>query len=94
VFLFGFSWCIKYPTATETHQREKDMNNVTVEMKSAEGKTINRTIDITVLQYRSDAISIIATDPEMQRTKLLEWIEERGNEQHETELSLVSWYVH
>jgi hypothetical protein len=24
VFLFGFSWCIKYPTATETHQREHD----------------------------------------------------------------------
>ena len=70
------------------------MENVTVEMKSAEGKTISHTIDITVLQYRSDAISIIATDPEMQRTKLLEWIEERGNEQHETELSLVSWYVH
>ena len=70
------------------------MNNVTVEMKSAEGKTISRTIDITVLQYQSDAISIIATDPEMQRTKLLEWIEERGNEQHETQLSLVSWYVH
>jgi len=70
------------------------MENVTVEMKSAEGKIISRTLDITVLQYRSDVISITATDPEMQRTKLLEWIEERGNEQHETELSLVSWYVH
>ena len=70
------------------------MENVTLEMKTAEGQIVRRTIDISNIQYRSDQISIIATDPEMQRTKLLEWIEESGNQQHETQLSLVSWYVH
>lgn len=70
------------------------MNNVTLEMKSAEGQTVCRTIDISNIQFRSNKICITATDPEIQRTKILEWIEERGNEQHETQLSLVSWYVH
>jgi hypothetical protein len=70
------------------------MENVTLEMKSAEGQTVRRTIDISNIQFRSNKICITATDPEMQRTKILEWIEERGNEQHETQLSLVSWYVH
>jgi len=70
------------------------MEQVTLELKTLEGKTVTRTIDISNIQFPSKKICITATDPEIQRTKLLEWIEERGNEQHETELSLVSWYVH
>ena len=70
------------------------MEQVTLKLKTLEGKTVTSTIDISNIQFRSNKICITATDPEIQRTKLLEWIEERGNEQHETELSLVSWYVH
>lgn len=70
------------------------MENVTLEMKTATGKTVTRTIDISNIQFRSNVCCITATDPEMQREMLLEWISDRGNEQHETTLSLVSWYVH
>lgn len=75
------------------------MEQVTLELKTLEGKIVTRTIDISNIQYRSCSegvtrLKITPADPEIQRKRLLEWIEERGNQQHETQLSLVSWYVH
>ena len=69
------------------------MNEVNLQMKTLEGKAVNRIIDISNIQYQSEQCNVTATCPEIQRTMLLEWIEERGNQQHNTELTLVSWYL-
>lgn len=76
-------------------------NEVTVIMRDelAEGlPTVERTIDITNLMVNDvNAPSgwerdILGTEKQ-QREKINQWISERGNEQHETLLSLVSWEI-
>lgn len=52
------------------------------------GEEVERTIDISNFSIRDAQHNV-----ERQREILLEWIEQRANPQHETSLSLVSWYI-
>lgn len=63
-------------------------------MKTAEGKTVERTIDITNLLIHRGSTSVVAQNPDHQRELLEDWIALRGNDQHNTELTLVSWTVY
>lgn len=58
----------------------------------AKNRIVERTIDISNLINWSTGY--VATNPEVQRELLQEWIEDRGVDQHDSELSLISWSVH
>lgn len=65
--------------------------NVHLRMKTAEGKIVDRTIDISNLLIHRGSASIIAQNVQTQRELLEDWIKWRGNEQHATTLTLISW---
>jgi hypothetical protein len=71
-----------------------NMYEVTVEMRDEfTGKTVTRVIDGSNLMVHDGETSYMTHNPETQSQLLKTWIEERANEQHETILSLVSWYT-
>lgn len=71
----------------------KNKTEVHLRMKTAEGKTVDRSIDITnLLIHRGDS-SIVAQNTETQRELLEDWIKWRGNSQHGTTLTLISWTI-
>ena len=65
------------------------MKNIHITMQTAEGEYVEREIDITNFTLYDGRIPSV----ERQHDLLLEWIEERGNPQHDTTLSLVKWYI-
>lgn len=69
---------------TETYQVELTMTD------ELTGETVVRMIDKTNAMT-SGAVCWELGDEASQRTALEGWIQERGNRQHETLLSLVSW---
>ena len=56
-------------------------------------KEVTRDIDISNIYIDNGTCWQVATSPERQRELLNEWIEDRANDQHETILELVSWYL-
>jgi hypothetical protein len=69
------------------------MQDVTLTMKDElTGKVVTRIIDITNAM-NSASVCYELGDEASQRRNLENWINERGNEQHETILSLVSWEI-
>ena len=69
------------------------ITQVGLTMKTSEGNTVERAIDISNIQYPCGEYNRTATNPEQQKALLENWIEERGNEQHDTELTLISWWI-
>ena len=75
------------------------MNTVTLRMTDElTEKEVVRTIDISVLLINDDnALSgwegDIIAPVEKQRKQLQRWIRERGNQQHDTILTLNSWDI-
>lgn len=67
------------------------MNTVTLQMiDELTGQTVSRTIDITNAMSNGQYCWELRGENE-QRKNLNNWILQRGNEQHATILSLVSW---
>ena len=67
------------------------MKNVTLKMYDELNETtIERTIDAGNA-YSNGAVCWELRDEAEQRKNLERWISERGNDQHETILTLVSW---
>lgn len=56
-------------------------------------KEVTREIDISNFYVNGGDCHRVERNPEAQREMLIDWIEWRGNEQHDTELALVSWYT-
>lgn len=53
------------------------------------GDEVNREIDLSLFAIDGFTMS----NPELQRKALLDWIEQRGNAQHNADLTLISWYI-
>ena len=67
------------------------MNDVTLQMIDVfTGKQVQRTIDITNAMTDGEKC-LELRDEQSQRVALQSWINERGNQQHEAMLDLVSW---
>lgn len=67
------------------------MYNVKLNMVDTKtGDEVIRNIDMTNA-CNSDANGHYIPSKEDQRKNLEQWIKERGNKQHETELKLISW---
>jgi hypothetical protein len=85
--------------ALTNEQRQREMNTVTLRMTDElTEKEVVRTIDISVLLINDDnALSgwegDIIAPVERQRKQLERWISERGNQQHDTILTLNSWDI-
>lgn len=62
--------------------------NVTMRDK-ATGAIVKREIDLSLFAIDR----FVMSNTELQRKALLEWIEQRGNQQHNADLTLVSWYI-
>ncbi len=56
-------------------------------------KEITRDIDISNFYINGGSSWVVSSDVERQRKMLLDWIEERANEQHNTLLELKAWYI-
>jgi len=56
------------------------------------GETVKRVIDITNALVDNGTARVLG-DRESQRRRLNNWIEERGNKQHDTILRLVDWSI-
>ena len=67
------------------------MLKVVVVMKTAEGKDVIRTIDSSVFMVHDGETSYITSSVERQGMLLKEWISERANAQHDTNLTLCEW---
>ena len=66
------------------------MKNVTLTMKDLKGNETIRTIDsINAMTSGSECWELRGQNEQRKRLEL--WISERGNEQHNTKLVLVSW---
>jgi len=90
---------ILVPLNQHTH-RDHKMNTyrthfeVTVELKDdLTGKTVTRVIDDSNLMVNNGETAYLETNPEKQLELLKKWVTERANAQHETSLSVVSWYL-
>ncbi len=57
------------------------------------GKEIKRDIDISNLYFDNGTCLEIERNADNQHAMLNEWINERGNEQHDTTLKLISCYL-
>ena len=64
-----------------------------VTMTDENGQTVERDIDISNFSIAGCAGNS-DEDTEKQHAVLLDWIAERGNDQHNADLTLVSWYIH
>jgi hypothetical protein len=73
------------------------MSTVTLKMLDLlENKEIERTIDISNVMVNNSKAPLnfehdILGTKEQQRERLNNWIDERGNKQHDTILELISW---
>ena len=81
---------------TNTNPKDETMKttyNVELTMiDELTGQTVKRTIDKTnAMKSDSNSGCFVVGDKASQRKGLENWINERGNEQHETILTLVSW---
>ena len=73
------------------HTKHTAMTTVTLQMiDELTGKQVSRTIDATNAYSNGQDCWELKGENE-QRKNLNNWISERGNEQHSTILSLVSW---
>jgi hypothetical protein len=67
------------------------MEKVTLKMEDIfTGETITRTICASNA-YTNGNVCWEKRDEKSQRQQLERWIKERGNEQHDTQLALISW---
>ncbi len=70
------------------------MKTVTIQVKGANGREWTRELDISNLCYEDgNGNNRVATSRAVQEMMLNDWIKDRGNEQHATELTLVDWHV-
>jgi len=69
----------------------KNPTNIHLRMQTAEGRFVDRTIDISNLYVHRGDTTFIETDKYLQKDLLNEWIKLRGNDQHATILTLISW---
>lgn len=77
----------------ETTRKGDNMKQVYLTLKDTKtSNLIERAIDISNVMVPCDECNMIA-DVETQSKLIKEWIADRGNEQHATALSLVSWYI-
>jgi len=83
---------ISYDRQLERTKRNAK-TEVHLRMKTAEGKTVDRSIDITNLLLHVGNNSVVAHNTETQRALLEDWIKYRGNDQHATTLTLISWSI-
>jgi len=69
------------------------MRTVTLKMQDELNEVeVSRTIDISNIMVAGSGVLVIGTE-EQQRDQLNRWINERGNDQHNTILTLLSWEV-
>ena len=66
-------------------------NNVFLNMTNSKGEKVSRTID-ALNAYTSGSECWELRGSSQQREQLERWINERGNEQHATKLTLIDWY--
>jgi hypothetical protein len=92
--LDAFAYLWYYQNETNIHhtpQKLKVMENVIVKMEDLfTGETVVRTICATAA-YKSGSVTWEKGDEKSQRQQLERWIKERANQQHDTELALISW---
>ena len=70
------------------------MKTVTLKMNDLyTGKTITREMDISVLFVNGLDCWEVAQGKEKQKELLENWISDRGNQQHDTELELIDWVI-
>jgi len=69
------------------------MRSIIVTMRTQEGEEVVREIDISNFSVSHGEYDVIETDPENQLVILLDWIKKRANAQHDTRLTLISWYT-
>ena len=71
------------------------MNYVSVRITMQELENDNReaTRDIDISNIMNWDTGRYYTDPDLQHGCLLSWIENRGVEQHDSALQLISWYL-
>ena len=66
--------------------------NVTM-LDTKNNKEVVRVVDISVIYFDNGTCWEVERNVEAQRALINEWIDERANDQHETILALVSWYI-
>jgi hypothetical protein len=69
----------------------KNKTNVVLNMLDSAGKKVTRTID-KLNAFSNGSVCWELRGPSEQRLQLERWINERGNEQHATKLTLIDWY--
>jgi len=70
------------------------MATVTLQMKDLFTEaSVERTIDISNISVYDGVCNRVLTNPEKIISNLNEWIQERGNEQHNTILELISYSI-
>ena len=69
------------------------MRAVTLKLKPQGKPIVYREIDITNICYSRGENWQVAYSREHQKELLENWINERGNEQHNTILKLVDWWI-
>ena len=69
------------------------MRAVTLKLKPPGKPIVYREIDITNICYSREDCWQVAYSREHQKELLENWINERGNEQHNTILKLVDWWI-
>lgn len=66
------------------------MQTITLQMTTPENLSVERIIDISNFQSFNGGI---IKEKSIQKEILEEWIDLRGNQQHETKLTLISWTI-
>lgn len=70
------------------------MNVITVNMQDLwTGKPVTREIDISVIYVNGAECWEVAKSQEKREQLINEWIKDRANAQHETELELISFEI-
>ena len=69
------------------------MQTVCLEMETQSHKKVFREIDITNICFSGSECWNVAQNREHQKELLNNWIQERGNEQHNTILTLKDWWI-
>lgn len=70
------------------------MQTITVNMQDLwTGKTVTREIDISVIYVNGAECWEVAQSQEKREELINEWIKDRANDQHETELELIDFTI-
>ena len=69
------------------------MQTIVINMKTKQGKLVRREIDISNFARHEGGTAVVETEPRKQRAILQDWIDTRGNVQHETVLQLIDWFI-